>query len=182
MTEMVIQQLLLDAGGGAVDQDLVMVEPRGLEVAADWRTLQSPETYVGCRQSTGFAQEEVARFDQPRVYTSPGRLPFNSWGLSGNWTLTGDAAVFERGWRADRLPVPRARSEPRDGSIIPGSVDSVPRLPRGRARGGRSRERRGPRAPSRTLSRALMRTRLAPANVRIDLLRSVIMEAMTNHR
>ena len=130
MTEMVIQQLLLDAGAGAVDQDLVMVEPRGLEVAADWRTLQSPETYVGYRQSTGFAQEEVARFDQPRVYTPPGRLPFNSWGLSGNWTLTGDAVVFERGWRADRLPVPRARSEPRDGSVIPGSVDSVPRLPR----------------------------------------------------
>ena len=37
-----------------------MVEPRGLEVAADWRTLQSPETYVGYAQSSGFAQEEGA--------------------------------------------------------------------------------------------------------------------------
>jgi thiol-disulfide isomerase/thioredoxin len=92
MTEMVIQQLLLDAGAGGIEQDLVMVEPRGLEVAADWRTLQSPETYVGYHQSTGFAQEDVARFDEPRVYTVPGRLPLNSWGLSGNWTMTGDAA------------------------------------------------------------------------------------------
>ncbi len=99
MTEMVIQQLLLDAGARGIDHDLVMVEPRGLEVAADWRTLQSPETYVGYHQSTGFAQEEVARFDEPRVYT-PGPLPLNSWGLSGKWTMTGDAAVLnERGGR-----------------------------------------------------------------------------------
>ena len=94
MTEMVIQQLLLDAGADNLDQDLVMVEPRGLEVAADWRTLQSPETYVGYDQSTGFAQEVVARFDESRVYTPPGRLPLNSWGLSGNWTVAGHAAVL----------------------------------------------------------------------------------------
>ena len=100
MTEMVIQQLLLDAGKGGIDQDLVMVEPRGLEVAADWQTLQSPETYVGYRQSTGFAQEGVARFDEPTVYTAPGRLTLNSWGLSGNWTVAGPAAVLnERGGR-----------------------------------------------------------------------------------
>jgi thiol-disulfide isomerase/thioredoxin len=94
MTEMVIQQLLLLAGAGDIDEDLVMVEPRGLEVAADWLTLQSPETYVGYRQSTGFAQEDIARFDQPRIYAPPLRLPLNSWGLSGNWTLTGDAGVL----------------------------------------------------------------------------------------
>lgn len=100
MTEMVIQQLLLEAGAEDVDQDLVMVEPRGLEVAADWQTLQSPETYVGYRQSSGFAQEGVARFDEPTVYTAPGRLPLNSWGLSGRWTVAGPAAVLnERGGR-----------------------------------------------------------------------------------
>ncbi len=59
MTEMVIQQLLIDAGAQGLDQDLVAVEPRGLEVAADWRTLQSPETYAGYGQSTGFASDLV---------------------------------------------------------------------------------------------------------------------------
>ena len=54
--EMVIQQLLLDAGATGIDQDLVVVDPVGLEVAAEWRTVQSPETYVGYGQSTGFAQ------------------------------------------------------------------------------------------------------------------------------
>jgi thiol-disulfide isomerase/thioredoxin len=100
MTEMVIQQLLVDAGADGIDQDLVTVEPRGLEVAADWRTLHSPETYVGYRQRTGFAQEAVARFDESRVYTLPGRLRLNEWGLSGNWTVAEHAAVLnERGGR-----------------------------------------------------------------------------------
>jgi thiol-disulfide isomerase/thioredoxin len=94
MTEMVIQQLLLVAGADGIDQDLVMVDPRGLEVAADWQTLQSPETYVGYNQGTGFAQGGVARFDEPLVYKPPGRLPLNSWGLSGNWTVAGHAAVL----------------------------------------------------------------------------------------
>jgi thiol-disulfide isomerase/thioredoxin len=92
-TEMVIQQLLLDAGGDGIDQDLVMVEPYGLEVPADWRALQSPETYLGSRQSTGFSQERVARFDEAAVYTADARLPLNSWALSGNWTVAGNAAV-----------------------------------------------------------------------------------------
>jgi thiol-disulfide isomerase/thioredoxin len=93
-TEMVIQQLLLDAGAQGIDQALVEVEPRGLEVAADWRTLQSPETYTGYGQSTGFASDDVAAFDQPHVYTAAARLPLNYWDLSGNWTVTRHAAVL----------------------------------------------------------------------------------------
>ena len=96
MTEMVIQQLLLDAGGQGVDQDLVMVEPRGLEVAADWRTLGSPETYLGYRQSSGFAQDGIARFDEAHTYAAPGQLPLNHWGLSGDWTVAGHAAVSNK--------------------------------------------------------------------------------------
>jgi thiol-disulfide isomerase/thioredoxin len=94
MTEMVVQQLLRDGGAAGVDQDLVMVDPEGLEVAADWRTLQTPETYTGYRQSNGFAQEDVARYDQPGAYTAPGRLPLNSWGLDGTWTVAQHAAVL----------------------------------------------------------------------------------------
>jgi len=93
MTEMAIQRLLLDAGADDVDQDLVMVEPRGLEVAADWRTLQSPETYVGYGQSTGFASDGVAAFDRPHVYAAHDRLPLNYWDLTGNWTVARHAGV-----------------------------------------------------------------------------------------
>jgi thiol-disulfide isomerase/thioredoxin len=94
MTEMVIQQLLLAAGSDNVDQSLVGVQPRGLELSADWQTLESPETYVGYRQSSGFAQEDVARFDEPTAYSLPGRLRLNEWGLSGTWTVAGHAATL----------------------------------------------------------------------------------------
>ena len=93
-TEMVIQQLLLDAGAQDIDQDLVMVEPRGLEVAADWRTLQSPETYLGYGQSTGFASEDATAFDKPHEYAARERLPLNYWDLSGSWTVARHAAVL----------------------------------------------------------------------------------------
>lgn len=91
-TEMVIQRLLLDAGARELDQDLVEVEPRGLEVAADWQSLRSPETYLGYGQSSGFASERVAAFDLPHEYAGPEHLPLNSWDLSGNWTVARHAA------------------------------------------------------------------------------------------
>jgi thiol-disulfide isomerase/thioredoxin len=95
MAEMVVQQLLLDAGAQDIDQDLVEVEPRGLEVAADFRTLRSPETYVGYGQATGFASEDVAAFDKPYVYGARALLPLNSWDLSGTWTVARHAAVLK---------------------------------------------------------------------------------------
>ena len=94
MQEMVIQQLLRDLGAEGVDEDLVTVEPEGLEVAADWRTLQTPETYTGYGQSSGFAQDEVARYDEPQAYTGPASLPLNYWGLAGTWTVARHAAVL----------------------------------------------------------------------------------------
>jgi thiol-disulfide isomerase/thioredoxin len=94
MTEMAIQRLLIDAGADRVDTDLVMVEPEGLEVAADWRTLQSPETYLGYRQASGFVQEGEARLDVSSTYEAPERLALNHWALSGAWTVAGHAGVL----------------------------------------------------------------------------------------
>jgi thiol-disulfide isomerase/thioredoxin len=91
-TEMVIQRLLIDAGAQDLDLDLVDVEPRGLEVAADWQALRSPETYLGYVQSNGFASERGAAFDLPHEYTAASWLPLNSWDLSGNWTVARHAA------------------------------------------------------------------------------------------
>jgi thiol-disulfide isomerase/thioredoxin len=95
MAEMVIQQLLLEAGAQGIDQDLVVVEPRGLEVAADWRTLESAETYLGYAQSTGFASETRARFDMPHRYTATPQLPLNYWDLSGIWTVAQHGALLD---------------------------------------------------------------------------------------
>jgi thiol-disulfide isomerase/thioredoxin len=92
-TEMAIQQLLLEAGADGVDQDLVTVDPRGLEVAADWPAVRSPETYVGYGQSRGFVQDGDARFDEPHVY-APAALRLNQWALAGNWTVARHAGLL----------------------------------------------------------------------------------------
>jgi thiol-disulfide isomerase/thioredoxin len=93
MSEMAIQQLLIEAGATDVDQSLVEVDPQGLEVAADWSTLRSPETYTGYLQASGFASEGEARYDEAHDYEAPRSLPLNYWGLGGNWTVTRNAAV-----------------------------------------------------------------------------------------
>jgi thiol-disulfide isomerase/thioredoxin len=95
MTEMAVQQLLLEAGADDLDQELVVVEPRGLEVAADWRTLRSPETYLGYAQGSGFASATRARFDTAHRYAAAPHLPLNHWDLSGTWTVTQEAAVLQ---------------------------------------------------------------------------------------
>jgi thiol-disulfide isomerase/thioredoxin len=93
MTEMVVQQLLQEAGAEGVDPDLVVVDPQGFEVAADWRTLRSPETYLAYGRSAGFASPERARFNVPNTYPEPSRLGLNEWAPSGAWTLAQHAAV-----------------------------------------------------------------------------------------
>ena len=93
MTEMVIQQLLVAAGASGIDEDLVMVEPKGLEVAADWRTLRTPETYVGYGQAVANVTEDEGSFDRARRYEPPSRLPLNTFGLSGAWMVARHAAI-----------------------------------------------------------------------------------------
>ncbi|MFL5642143.1 MAG: thioredoxin [Chloroflexota bacterium] len=92
MTEMVIQQLLNDAGAEDVPRDLVSVDPQGLEVAADWSSVRTPETYVGYGQASGFAQSDVASLDASAVYELlPLRL--NEWALAGTWEVARHAGV-----------------------------------------------------------------------------------------
>jgi thiol-disulfide isomerase/thioredoxin len=89
-TERVIQRLLNDSGR-STDNQLVKVNPHGLEVAADYGTLKSPESYLGYEKSEGFASDALQ--DAPRTYTVP-RLSLNQWALEGNWTVKGSGALL----------------------------------------------------------------------------------------
>jgi thiol-disulfide isomerase/thioredoxin len=86
-SERVIQQLLAEAGQDVRHPDLVSVEPGGVELAADWDTLGSPETYVGYARATGFASPGGVDPDRGRRYVEPPRLELNQWALSGDWTV-----------------------------------------------------------------------------------------------
>ncbi len=90
--ERVIQQLLREAGGDGIADDLVSVADEGFEAQADWATLQSPETYLGYQQAQNFVGEPG--FDEARRYVAPDRLQLNEWALSGDWTIESGASVL----------------------------------------------------------------------------------------
>ena len=95
-SEMIIQALLTEAGVGGVGGDPVSVDGRGLEAAADWGNLRSPENYVGYERTQNFMSPGGAVLDQLRVYALPARLRLNDWALSGDWTVKNQAVVLNK--------------------------------------------------------------------------------------
>ena len=95
-SERVIQQLLKEAGRTNVPQELVSVDPQGVEKAADWATLKSPESYLGYEQAESFASPGDAIRDRSHLYTAPARLTLNQWALVGDWTIGAEYAALNR--------------------------------------------------------------------------------------
>jgi hypothetical protein len=75
-TEAVLRGLV-DAEGDPVD-----VDAEGIEEAADWATLASPETYVGAARG------------ERRTDAAAGDLAVNTWALHGAWTVEDESAVL----------------------------------------------------------------------------------------
>jgi thiol-disulfide isomerase/thioredoxin len=95
-SERVLQQLLSESGADRVDQDMVEVEARGFEAAADWNSLKSPENYLGYERTENFASSGSAVINKPRLYTIPAQLNRNQWALSGDWTIGRQAIVLNQ--------------------------------------------------------------------------------------
>jgi len=74
-SEEVIQRLL------GVERELVSVEGRGVEEAADWDHLATPETYLGGDRGVRPAQSEP--------------LQSNQWALAGEWTIGPENITLE---------------------------------------------------------------------------------------
>jgi thiol-disulfide isomerase/thioredoxin len=92
--EMVIQQLLAESGSTGAGHDLVSVNGRGAEAAADWASLRSPENYTGYERTENFASPGGAVPGKRHAYTAPAELRLNHWALSGDWTLEEQAATL----------------------------------------------------------------------------------------
>ena len=84
--EHVIGQLLDEAGGRDLPRGVVDVDPRGVEVAADWRHLESPETYLGAARGERLVSAQEGR-----------ELRLNQWRLAGEWTIRSDAVSLDVG-------------------------------------------------------------------------------------
>jgi thiol-disulfide isomerase/thioredoxin len=95
-SERIIQQLLAEAGGRGIGPELVSVDAQGVEAAADWGSLKSPENYVGYERSENFESSGGAARDQRHVYGAPAKLKLNHWALSGDWTVGKQATRLNR--------------------------------------------------------------------------------------
>ena len=95
-SEMMIQRLLTNAGVLGISNELVSVDARGAEAAADWGSLKSPENYLGYERTENFASPGGAVLDKRRVYATPARLGLNDWALSGDWTVKKQATVLHK--------------------------------------------------------------------------------------
>jgi len=142
MSEMILQQLLTEAGSGSTDQALVSVDATGVEAAADWDSLRSPENYLGYERTQNFASSDGAVLDTPHVYAAPTRLPLNHWALAGDWTVQRHAAVLHKagGQIAYRFHAPRPA--PGHGTGNARVCRAVPDADRRAAAGSRARNRR----------------------------------------
>jgi thiol-disulfide isomerase/thioredoxin len=79
--ERVLQKLL------GVERELTVNDGLGVEAAADWHHLRSPETYLGYERGKHPASPGGARLDVRHAYELPGRLRTNRWALDGEWTI-----------------------------------------------------------------------------------------------
>ena len=92
-SERVIQRLLADAGATGVEQEPVAIDPQGVEAAADWETLRTPETYVGYARAENLDSPGGLLPDRRALYTAPPELRLNRWAFEGEWTVQSQAAV-----------------------------------------------------------------------------------------
>jgi thiol-disulfide isomerase/thioredoxin len=95
-SEMILQQLLAEAGRGDIGDKLVSVEGSGVEAAADWGSLQSPENYLGYARTENFASPGGALLETRRAYAAPARLRLNQWALVGDWIVGNEASVLNQ--------------------------------------------------------------------------------------
>jgi hypothetical protein len=95
-SEIAIQRLLADADtAGPGENGVVSVKGEGLEAAADWTNLKTPETYIGYERTQNFTSRGGIHEDRRRVYAAPARLSLNQWALAGEWTMGKQVVVLD---------------------------------------------------------------------------------------
>lgn len=101
--EQLIRGLLAEAGHDVSDVPVTPIEGKGIEAAADWHNLRSPEAYLGHAKAVGFASPGGIRADRALSYVSAANLPLNQWDLAGDWKVGGEFATLQEGAGAIRF-------------------------------------------------------------------------------
>jgi thiol-disulfide isomerase/thioredoxin len=81
-----IQRLLSQAQGARVGDAIVDVTGEGVQAAADWNNIHSPETYVGYVRASNFVSGRGLITDRAANYEAAPVLTLNHWSLCGSWS------------------------------------------------------------------------------------------------
>ena len=117
-SELIIQRLLVAAGSAGIGHELASVNGQGIEAAADWPDLRSPENYVGYDRAENFSSAGGAVPGKSHSYVAPTQLTLNQWALSGDWTVESGFAAPDAA--AGRIAY---RFHARDLHLVMGSAD-----------------------------------------------------------
>ena len=90
-SEQVIRQLLAERNGAPVEGGMAQIKAAGVQEAADFSAMASPETYLGYEKAHGYTGTTPLRPDQVTTYAFPPSLAHNRWALAGLWK---DTAAF----------------------------------------------------------------------------------------
>ncbi len=90
-----IQELLKEANGKSMPTGMVTVEGQGAEAASDTKDVKSPETYIGYARADHFGSPEGMVQNKDQLYTIPGDLRINEWGLAGKWEDQEQQAILK---------------------------------------------------------------------------------------
>jgi thiol-disulfide isomerase/thioredoxin len=95
-SEAVIRQLLAENDKGELPGGTVQPKGSGVEAAADFAQLASPETYLGYERTADFASPGGIVRDRSHAYVAPGHLRLNQWALDGSWTAGGESVALDQ--------------------------------------------------------------------------------------
>ena len=115
-SELIIQQLMAEAGIRGVGHDPVSVDPHGAEAAADWGSLRSPENYLGYERTENFESPGGAVPGPAAPLRGARAIGAQSLGPLGRLDDGETGHGSEQGGRTDRVPLSRPRPSSRHGT------------------------------------------------------------------
>lgn len=92
--ERMLQKLLAEVDRKPTNGSLVSVSGDGVEAAANWADLRTPETYLGYARTENFASPGGVRKDMFSQYPVAPQLALNHWSLGGKWKMGHEFAVL----------------------------------------------------------------------------------------
>ena len=119
-SEMVIRQLLAEAGHAPKEGGMAAATAKGAEAGASFATLRSPETYIGYRRGERLASPGGFSKDVSKTYARA-PLSLNDWALEGQW-IVGPQSARSAGEKS----AISYRFHARDVHLVLGSTTGLP--------------------------------------------------------